>query len=551
MSHLITSDVAESIDISVLCWLATVSEDGTPNVSPKEAFLHDGQGRILVANIASPVTVRNIERDGRVCVSFVNVFVQKGYKVSGQVTNLKPGDSGFDAAHNLLTNAIGTEFPILSIIVIEPTAVAEIVAPSYRLFPDTGPLDRIRESLVTYRVAEYQRRASQQAANWSPRQILVYGDSLSWGVIPSTRQRFEFRKRWPGVMEHELLNVGESVRVVEDCLNGRRTTMEDPFKPGRNGLVGLEQRIEINSPLSLVIVALGTNDFQSMHQFDALQSAQRIGAIISSIRSAPIEPGLEVPEILVLAPPRLQSAKGDIADKFVGAENEAVGLCAAIEDVVRDAGCHFFDAGSVTERSKVDGVHLDEDQHHRLGIALATEVKRIIDLRHRQVTKTPVQESVELRAMTYDDLEDVSRLGIVSKSSWGYADESMRVFAQELTLNHQSLDELLDAQVACEQGRLVGYFTLRDYNGTVELEHLFVTPERFRAGVGTKLLMAALESASLRDAQTLRVIADPNSAGFYEKHGAIHVGDHQSSIAGRLIPVYEFGLPRVPNESQQ
>ncbi|MEM7317207.1 MAG: GNAT family N-acetyltransferase [Planctomycetota bacterium] len=288
-----------------------------------------------------------------------------------------------------------------------------------------------------------------------------------------------------------------------------------------------------------------------MHQLSALQSARGIGAIIASIRSAPIEPGLEVPEILVLAPPRLQSAKGDIADKFFGAENKAVGLCAAVEDVVRDAGCHFFDAGSVTERSRVEGVHLDEDQHHRLGTAVAAEVKRIIHIRHRQVTKTSVQGSVELRAMTYDDLEDVSRLGIVSKSSWGYTDESMRVFAQELTLNRQSLDELSDAQVACEKGRLVGYFTLRDYDGSVELEHLFVTPERFRTGVGTALLMAAFESARLRDAQSLRVIADPNSAGFYEKHGAIHIGDHQSSIAGRLIPVYEFRLSRVTTDGQQ
>ena len=96
-------------------------------------------------------------------------------------------------------------------------------------------------------------------------QILVYADSLSWGIIPGTRQRFAFEKRWPGVMQSELLQVGMSVRVIEDCLNGRRTAWEDPFKPGRNGLEGLEQRIEVNSPLSLVIVMLGTNDFQSVH----------------------------------------------------------------------------------------------------------------------------------------------------------------------------------------------------------------------------------------------------------------------------------------------
>src|SRR5947207_8787502 len=82
--------------------------------------------------------------------------------------------------------------------------------------------------------------------------ILIYGDSLTWGIIPMTRKRFAFHERWPGVMENELNAGGRRVRVIEDCLNGRRTVWDDPFKPGRNGIVGLAQRIEIHSPLALV-----------------------------------------------------------------------------------------------------------------------------------------------------------------------------------------------------------------------------------------------------------------------------------------------------------
>ena len=70
-------------------------------------------------------------------------------------------------------------------------------------------------------------------------QILVYGDSLTWGIIPNTRKRLPFADRWPVVMEGELTRAGYAVRVVEDCLNGRRTVWEDPFKPGRNGLTGI------------------------------------------------------------------------------------------------------------------------------------------------------------------------------------------------------------------------------------------------------------------------------------------------------------------------
>ena len=203
------------------------------------------------------------------------------------------------------------------------------------------------------------------------KQVLVYADSLSWGIIPTTRRRLEFRERWPGVLESALQSRGQDVRVIEDCLNGRRTVWEDPFKPGRNGLVGLAQRIEVCSPLALVVLMLGTNDFQSMHDHNAWHSAQGIAALVSAIRQAPIEPGTPVPEILVVVPPPIRTPQGPIAPKFEGAEAKCVGLAAAYQQVCVELGCAFFDAGTVTTSSNVDGVHLDAEQHARLGLALA------------------------------------------------------------------------------------------------------------------------------------------------------------------------------------
>jgi lysophospholipase L1-like esterase len=123
---------------------------------------------------------------------------------------------------------------------------------------------------------------------------------------------------------------------------------------------------------------LGTNDFQSMHNLNAWQSSQGLAAIVASIRRSPIEPGMPIPPILLVAPPQIQKAKGNIAPKFQGAETKAVGLASAIQTVAQELGCHFFDAGAVTETSRVDGVHLDEHQHLTLGKALAAEVKPML-----------------------------------------------------------------------------------------------------------------------------------------------------------------------------
>ena len=215
------------------------------------------------------------------------------------------------------------------------------------------------------------------------KQILVYGDSLTWGIIPETRARLPFDERWPGVLENRLNASGFQVRVLEDCLNGRRTVWEDPFKRGRNGLEGLAQRIEIHSPLSLVILILGTNDFQFCHPYnDAWSSAQGVATLVNEIRKAPIEPGMPVPPVLIVSPPMIRSPKGSIAPKFRGADSRCSGLGEAYQQIASNLGCHFFDAEMVTSSSVVDGVHLDANQHQKLGRALADFVQGILSAEH-------------------------------------------------------------------------------------------------------------------------------------------------------------------------
>ncbi|MBC7926264.1 MAG: SGNH/GDSL hydrolase family protein [Bryobacteraceae bacterium] len=210
-------------------------------------------------------------------------------------------------------------------------------------------------------------------------QVLIYSDSLTWGIVPNTRKRLSFAQRWPGILDTRLNESGIPVRVIEDCLNGRRTVWEDPFKPGRNGLEGLPQCIESHSPLSLVILMLGTNDFQFSHPWNnAWTAAQGIIVLVKAIRTAPIEPGMPVPQILIVCPPQIRTPKGSTALKFQGAEQRSAGLAEAYREAAIDLDCPFFDAGSVTSVSELDGVHLDADQHPPLGNALTGVVRPIL-----------------------------------------------------------------------------------------------------------------------------------------------------------------------------
>ena len=209
-------------------------------------------------------------------------------------------------------------------------------------------------------------------------EILIYSDSLTWGIIPNTRKRLPYDKRWPGVFEGALKERGVNVRVIENCLNGRRTVWSDPFKPGRDGSEHLAQTIEMHSPLKLVIILLGSNDLQCTHNNNAWLSAQGTAKLINTIRSAPIEPGMPVPQIMVVAPPKIIKPKGAIAMKFANAEQRGVGLAQELDAVAKEHSVFYFDANSVTSASEVDGIHLDEAQHKVLGKAIANEVKQKI-----------------------------------------------------------------------------------------------------------------------------------------------------------------------------
>ena len=121
---------------SVLCWLATADAQGQPNVSPKEIFAVYDSANMLIANIASPTSARNIESNPRVCVSFIDIFVQKGFKVLGTARNIRKQDADYEKWAAPLQAMAGSRFPIRSVILVCVNSCEPILAPSYQLYAE-------------------------------------------------------------------------------------------------------------------------------------------------------------------------------------------------------------------------------------------------------------------------------------------------------------------------------------------------------------------------------------------------------------------------------
>ena len=148
---MLSDDIRDYANRSVLCWLATMSGDG-PSVSPKEIFACFGEDRIIIANIASPRSVHNLQGEPRVCVSFVDVFSQKGWQLYGHAVLLRAGDDGFDHRHAILQGMAGDAFTVGSLIDVRVTKAKEILAPSYRFNPDANEAAMRADAMISYGV---------------------------------------------------------------------------------------------------------------------------------------------------------------------------------------------------------------------------------------------------------------------------------------------------------------------------------------------------------------------------------------------------------------
>ena len=109
------------------------------------------------------------------------------------------------------------------------------------------------------------------------KEILCFGDSNTYGLIPGTHDRYPSTVRWTGIVAERMKEYG--YLVSEEGLCGRTTVFDDPFRKGRRGTELLPVILETHAPIDTVVIMLGTNDCKSY--IDA--SANVIGLGIKKI----------------------------------------------------------------------------------------------------------------------------------------------------------------------------------------------------------------------------------------------------------------------------
>jgi hypothetical protein len=131
-----------------LGFVATVTPDGPPNLSPKGTTKLWDDERLFFADIASPGTVANLATNPHVEINVVDPILRKGFRFKGTATVYTSGEM-YDRGLQILRGEGSTanRERVRSIVVIDVTEAAELVSPAY----DDGATEQsISESWLGY-----------------------------------------------------------------------------------------------------------------------------------------------------------------------------------------------------------------------------------------------------------------------------------------------------------------------------------------------------------------------------------------------------------------
>jgi predicted pyridoxine 5'-phosphate oxidase superfamily flavin-nucleotide-binding protein len=81
---MLTDEMKSIIGTYPLGFVASVNEDGTPNLSPKGTFVVLNDTQLVFGHIRSPGTMANIARRPAIEVNFLDVLARKAVRVRGR-----------------------------------------------------------------------------------------------------------------------------------------------------------------------------------------------------------------------------------------------------------------------------------------------------------------------------------------------------------------------------------------------------------------------------------------------------------------------------------
>ena len=127
----IPEDIKNFVNFQKLGYVATISKDGTPNLSPKGTIAVIDKSTLVFADIRSPQTIQNLQENPSIEINVVDPFQRSGYRFKGDGKIINEG-SEFEKILDYYAN-VGIKSKIISVVVVDVQSMSEVTSPSYDL----------------------------------------------------------------------------------------------------------------------------------------------------------------------------------------------------------------------------------------------------------------------------------------------------------------------------------------------------------------------------------------------------------------------------------
>jgi len=127
----ISESVKHFLDEQKLGYVATISENNTPNLSPKGTIIAWDDKTLAFADIHSPNTIKNLECNPHLEINVVDPLLRRGYRFSGKGSVIRTGQKFETILAHYRKN--GIKSPIHSIVMVEVDRVSPVISPLYDL----------------------------------------------------------------------------------------------------------------------------------------------------------------------------------------------------------------------------------------------------------------------------------------------------------------------------------------------------------------------------------------------------------------------------------
>ena len=128
---MITEEIKDFLNSQKLGYVATVSLDGKPNISPKGTIIGWTAETLAFADIRSPDTMKNLNDNPNVEINVIDPLIRKGYLFQGKARILEDSTLYQEILNHYRKN--GIKSPINSIVLVDVSNVAEVISPLYDL----------------------------------------------------------------------------------------------------------------------------------------------------------------------------------------------------------------------------------------------------------------------------------------------------------------------------------------------------------------------------------------------------------------------------------